>query len=148
MVDIRLRPLTEEDHPLVYDAWIKQAWKRWRQQTTQCSRCGGRFTFIGKDAFCDGMHARITRLLRSSAGFAITTPGKEGSPYMVDATLPVVHMLYVAERWRKMGAATGAMRVAFPRFGEEEMAYTQDTLMAPILRRKWGARYNPFLVEG
>jgi len=151
-VDIRLRPLREDDYPLVYDSWIRCAWNQWQYQTSRCERCAARFTFVGKDAFCDGMHARISRLLAQCGGSAITTPGKEGSPYMVgllvrDPGLPVLHFLYVLDAWRGMGTATRAMELAFPGFPEAEMAYTQDSQAMPVLRKKWNAKFNPFLLE-
>jgi GNAT superfamily N-acetyltransferase len=147
MIDIALRPLRADDEPLVYDAWIKTAWEYWQRQTSRCSSCGARFTFIGKDSFCDGMSARICRLLVHGLGVAITTPGKVG--FLIrHAELPALHFLYVVERWRGMGVATAAMERLFPGFPEAEMVYTQDTQAMPVLRKRWNAKFNPFLAEG
>ena len=149
-VDISLRPLRPADEPLVFDAWIRCAWDHWRRQTERCPSCGGRFTYVGKDAFCDGMHARISRLLGGAQ--AITTPGKEESDYMIgficrDPGLPVLHFLYVVEGWRSMGVATEVMRRVF-NSPEVEVAYTQDSPAMPRMRKRWGCKFNPFLAEG
>lgn len=153
MIEIRLRTLRKDDHALVYKSWIGAAWDHWRHQTEGCDKCGKRFTYVGKDAFHDGMHARITRLLGSSQCFAVTTPGKEDSDYMIGflvrhRRLPVLHMLYVVGGWRRMGAAAASLGRAFPRWPDEGIAYTQDTRTMPHVRKKWNAQFNPFLLEG
>jgi len=158
--DVTLRPLELADAPMVYKTWLGVAWDDWRGKTDGCRNCNRRFSYVGKDAFMDGMHARVTRLLSRSTCWAICPASAQaGSDYMIgflvrDPYEPVLHFVYVIKgggkgsaQWRGLGIATAAMRAAFPRWPEEPITFTQDTAAMRAIKAKWKAQYNPFLVE-
>jgi len=138
MENCRLRPLTEEDHPFLFNSWLK---------SYRFSPFAERIT---NTIYFEDHHRLIERILKNSKILIACNPSDPSQLYGYvvggeDDGILIIHFLYVKHTFRNMGMGKTLLD-AMGHSGETASVYTHHTRMADKLASKHNFVYHPYLL--
>ena len=138
MENCRLRPLTEEDYPFLYNSWLK---------SYRFSLFAERIT---NTIYFEDHHKLIEKILNNSKILIACNPSDPSQlyGYIVAGEEEgglVVHFLYVKHTFRNMGIGKTLLD-AVGHSSDTASVYTHHTRMADKLASKHNFVYHPYLL--
>jgi ribosomal protein S18 acetylase RimI-like enzyme len=138
MENCRLRPLTEEDHPFLYNSWLK---------SYRFSLFAERIT---NTIYFEDHHKLIEKIINNSKTLIACNPSDPSQLYGYivageEEGVLVVHFLYVKHTFRNMGIGKTLLD-AVGHSSDVASVYTHHTRMADKLSSKYNFVYHPYLM--
>ena len=138
MENCRLRPLTEEDHPFLYNSWLK---------SYRFSLFAERIT---NTIYFEDHHKLIEKIINNSKTLIACNPSDPSQLYGYivageEEGVLVVHFLYVKHTFRYMGIGKTLLD-AVGHSSDTASVYTHHTRMADKLASKHNFVYHPYLL--
>ena len=138
MENCRLRPLTEEDYPFLYNSWLK---------SYRFSPFAERIT---NTIYFEDHHKLIEKIIDNSKTLIACNPSDPSQLYGYivageEEGVLVVHFVYVKHTFRNMGIGKTLLD-AMGHDKEKAGVYTHHTRMADKLAAKYNFVYHPYLM--
>ena len=138
MENCRLRPLTEEDYPFLYNSWLK---------SYRFSLFAERIT---NTIYFEDHHKLIEKIINNSKTLIACNPSDPSQLYGdivagEEEGVLVVHFVYVKHTFRNMGIGKTLLD-AVGHSSDKASVYTHHTRMADKLASKHNFVYHPYLL--